>query len=84
MLNKALSDINKINESLNKNDVGLDESFLKKNDRNINNVNDEIDKYKKEIESQENSFIYDENVLKEILDKINNLGKFENILILLL
>ena len=78
LLNKALIDINKINESLNKNDVGLDETFLKKNDKNINNVNDEINKYKKEIELQEDNFTYDENILNEIIDKINNFGKFDN------
>ena len=78
LLNKALIDINKINESLNKNDVGLDETFLKKNDKNINNVNDEINKYKKEIELQEDNFTYDENILNEIIDKINNFGKSDN------
>ena len=78
LLNKALIDINKINESLNKNDIGLDETFLSKNDKNINNVYDEINKYKKEIELQENNFTYDENILNEIIDKINNFGKFDN------
>ena len=78
LLNKALIDINKINESLNKNDVGLDETLLSKNDKNINNVYDEINKYKKEIELQEDNFTYEENILNEIIDKINNFGKFDN------
>ena len=78
ILNKAMNDINKINESLNKNDVGFDEAFLKKNDKNINNVNEEINKYKNEIEIQENNFTYEEDILKELLDRINDFGKFGN------
>ena len=78
ILNKAMNDINKINESLNKNDVGFDEAFLKKNDKNFNNVNEEINKYKNEIEIQENNFTYEEDILKELLDRINDFGKFGN------
>lgn len=76
ILNKVMNDITKAKDELNDTNLKLDENFLKKCDKNINNINDDIKIYKREIENFEDFFTYEENTYDEILEKIKNLGKF--------
>ena len=73
-LDKIMKDINKISEEVNKNNVNLEEKFLKINETNMIKSNQDIINYKKEIKNNDYHFIYEENALNEILNKIKNFG----------
>lgn len=75
-LNKVMNDITKTKEELNNINLKFDENFLKKCDKNISSINDDIKGYKSEIENIEDFFTYEENIYNDISDKIKNLGKF--------
>ena len=82
-INKMINDLNKIKENYNKNKLDLEESYLIKMDRNISNLSNTIEDIgdcKKDLEiNNEYKFIYEENIINDILNKIQNLGELKNL-----
>ena len=63
-------------EGLYSSNINLDKTFLEKYEKNIKNINDDINNYKTEIEDNEGCFTFEEAIINEVIDKINKLGKF--------
>jgi len=83
IINKMINDLNQIKENYNKNKIDLEETYSIKIDKNISNISNMIEDIggcKKELEkNNEYQFIYEENIINDILNKIQNLGELKNL-----
>ena len=70
-----LNEMENFKKNLNNTCKDLNEKYFQKYDKNMSNMIEEIKKDKKEIEKIEFKFIYDENLLNEILNKIRDFGE---------
>ena len=70
-----LNEMENFKKNLNNTCKDLNEKYFQKYDKNMSNMIEEIKKDKKEIEKIEFKFIYDENLLNDILNKIRGFGE---------
>ena len=78
ILNRMINSINKIQEDINNNQKDFDNIYLEKYLKSISTINQDINDNKKEIENlKEYRFIYEEDDLHDIENKMKNFGKLE-------
>ena len=76
IINKMLNDINKIKEELNNNREDLNENYFLKYDKSMSNIIEDINNHKREMKKNiQYEYIYEEKILNDILNKIQNFGE---------